>query len=131
MEDWVFVDTCMWAPYFGRRGSAVSDAIKVLLVSDRAAILGPVVAETIMGFRRKDQADWVASRLRSAHYWEADWDDWREAGDLGRSLAVRGHRLPLTDLMLAVVARRRGASVYSSDPHFDLVPDLRRYWPNK
>jgi predicted nucleic acid-binding protein len=129
MEDWVFVDTCMWASYFGKRGSAVSDAIKELLISDRAAILGAVVAETIMGFRRKDQADWVASRLRSAHYVEAGWDDWCAAGELGRSLAARGHRLPLTDLLLAVVAQRYGASVYSSDPHFDPIPDARRYRP--
>src|SRR5580704_9183985 len=129
MEDWVFVDTCMWASYFRKSGSEVGDVIKALLVTDRAVILGAVVAETIMGFRRKDQADWVASRLRSAHYVEADWDAWRAAGDIGRGLAARGHSIPLTDLVLVVVARRCGASIYSSDPHFDLIPEVRRYRP--
>ena len=131
MEEWVFVDTCMWASYFGKRGSEERAAVDELLDLDRVAVVGPVIAETILGFRRKDQADWVASRLRVGHYVEGGWDDWQAAGELGRTLAARGHRLPLTDLLLAVVARRYGASVYSSDPHFDLIPDVRRYRPRK
>jgi len=131
MEDWVFVDTCMWASFFSKPGSEEKVTIDKLLDSDRVALAGPVIAETIMGFRRRDEARWVASRLRMAHYVEADWNDWRAAGELGGSLAAKGHRIPLTDLLLAVVARRCGASVYSSDPHFDLIPDLRRYWPDK
>jgi hypothetical protein len=31
------------------------------------------------------------------------------------------------DLVVASVARRLDVSVYSTDPHFDLVPDLKRY----
>ena len=56
-------------------------------------------------------------------------NDWRAAADLGRELAAQGDKVPLTDLVLASVARRLNASVYSTDPHFDLVPDLKRYWP--
>ena len=131
MEDWVFVDTCMWSPFFSKPGSEEKAAIDDLLDADRVALVGPVIAETIKGFRRKDQARWVASRLRMARYVESTWNDWRAAGELGGSLAGRGRAIPLTDLVLAVVARRYGASVYSSDPHFDLIPDVRRYWPKK
>src|SRR5277367_4368465 len=98
MEDWVFVDTCMWASFFSKPGSNEKAVIDELLDSDRVALAGPVLAETILGFRRKDQADWVASRLRMAHYVEANWSDWRAAGELGRSLSAKGHRIPLTDL---------------------------------
>ncbi len=80
-----------------------------------------------MGFRRKDQADWVASRLRMAHFVEAGWDDWQSAADLGRELAAKGSKLPLTDLFVAVVARRSATSVYTTDPHFDLISGLKRY----
>jgi len=31
----------------------------------------------------------------------------------------------------AVVAKRLGSFVDTTDPHFNLVPDLKRYWPNK
>ena len=100
-----------------------------LLRLDRVALVGPVVAEVLLGIRRRDQADWIASRLKVAHYVEADWDDWRSAAELGRELAAHGNQLPLSDLLLAIVARNLDASVYSTDPHFDLVPDLKRFWP--
>ena len=89
------------------------------------------MAEILLGFRRKDQADWVASRLRLAYYVEAGWDDWRAAADLGRDFAAKGNKLPLTDLLVAVVTARCHAWVYTADPHFDLIPDLKRFCPGK
>ncbi len=130
MDDWVFVDTCIWASFFDKPGSPEKAAVDRLLDTDRVALIGPIVAEVLVGFRRKDQADWVASRLKLAHYVEADWDDWRAVADLGRDLAAKGNKVPLSDLSLAAVARRCQAWVYTTDPHFDLIPDLKRFWPN-
>ena len=130
MEEWVLVDTCIWASFFGKPSSREKAAVDESIDSDRVALLGPIVAEVLMGFRRKDQANWVASRLKLAHYLETDWDDWREAADLGRDLAAQGRKLPLTDLVVAPVSMRCQAWVYSSDPHFDLIPGLKRYQPS-
>jgi predicted nucleic acid-binding protein len=129
MEEWVLVDTCIWASFFSKPSSPEKAAVDKLLDADRVALAGPLVAEVLLGFRRKDQADWVASRLRSAHYLEAGWDDWRAAADLGRDMAALGHKLPLTDLVTAAVARRCQTWVYSNDPHFDLIPGLKQYRP--
>ena len=130
MDEWVFVDTCIWASFFGKPSSSEKAAVDDLLDSDRVALVGPIVAEVLVGFRRKDQADWVASRLRMAHYIEAGWDDWRAVADLGRDLAAKGDKIPLSDLLVAIVARRCHAWVYASDPHFDLIPDLKRFRPD-
>jgi predicted nucleic acid-binding protein len=129
MEEWVLVDTCVWASFFGKPGSSEKAAVDDLLDKDRVALVGPIVAEVLLGFRRKDQADWVASRLRLAHYVEAGWDDWHSAAGLGRDLAAKGNKLPLSDLLIAVVARRCQAWIYTTDPHFDLLADLKRYQP--
>jgi predicted nucleic acid-binding protein len=129
MDDWVIVDTCVWASFFGKSGSPEKAAVDDLLDADRVALVGPILGETLIGFRRKDQADWVASRLRLAHDIEIEWDDWRSAAELGRDLAAGGHTLPLTDLVVAAVALRRNAWVYTTDPHFDLIPVLKRYAP--
>jgi predicted nucleic acid-binding protein len=118
MEDWVFVDTCIWASFFGKPSSPEKAAVDALLDTDRLALLGPILAEVLLGFRRKDQADWAASRLQLAHYVESAWDDWRAAADLGRDLAAKGNKLPLTDLLVGAVARRCHAWVYTTDPHF-------------
>jgi len=131
MDEWVFVDTCIWASFFGRPASPEKAAVDELLDADRVALVGPLVAEVLLGCRRKDQADWIASRLKMANYVEANWDQWRSAADIGRDLAANGHRLPLTDLVVAAVAKHCNAFIYTSDPHFDLIPDLKRFWPDK
>jgi predicted nucleic acid-binding protein len=129
MEDWVFVDTCMWVSFFRHPSSREKLAVDDLLAQDRVALVGPVVAEVLRGFRRRDQADWAGSRLRLAHYCAAEWDDWRQAAELGREQAKLGRDLPITDLVLAVIALRLGAFVYTSDPHFDGIEGLRRFRP--
>jgi predicted nucleic acid-binding protein len=65
------------------------------------------------------------------HYVEMEWDDWRAAADLGRELAAKGHKLPLTDLLVAVVARRCRSWVYTTDPHFEFIIDLKRSVPGE
>jgi predicted nucleic acid-binding protein len=120
----------IWAPFFSKPGSPEKIAVDQLLDTEGVALLGPILAEVLLGFRRKDQADWVASRLKLAHYVEAGWDDWRAAADLGRELVARGNKLPLTDLLVATVAERCHSWVYTSDPHFDFIADLKRFRPN-
>ena len=83
MDHWVFVDTCIWASFFTKPSSPEKQAVDRLLDADRIVLVGPIVAEVLLGFRRKDQADWIASRLRLAHYVETEWNDWRATADLG------------------------------------------------
>ncbi len=128
-QDLVLLDTCMWVPFFNRPHSPVKRAGDDLLDADRAALIDLVVV-ILCGFHRDDQADWVASVLRGPHLADPAWDDWRLAAKLGRQLASQGHRLPLTDLCLAAVALRRDWALDSSDPHFDLIPNLKRYNPS-
>lgn len=131
MEEWVFVDTCIWASFFSKPGSREKAAVDDLLDTDRVVLMGPIVSEVLLGFRRRDQADWVASRLQLAHYLDANWGDWRAAANLGRDLTARGHKLPLTDLIVAAVARRLQIGVYTIDPHFDLIDNLKRFRPSE
>ena len=86
MDDWVFVDTCVRASFFAKPSSPEKLAVDRLLTADRIALAGPIVAEVLIGFRRKDQADWIASRLKLAHYVEPTWNDWQAAADLGVGL---------------------------------------------
>jgi predicted nucleic acid-binding protein len=70
----------------------------------------------------------VASRLQCLHHPEIEWEDWKNAGKLGAALAKRGSsKIPLTDLVIATVALRLDWQVYSTDPHFDLIPELKKF----
>ncbi len=126
-QDLVLVDTCIWVPFFNRPQSRLKRALDELLDEDRAALIGPILVEVLQGFRGDEEADWVASSLRGLRYLELTWDDWRAAAKVGRQLAARGNRLPMSDLALAATAIRHDCAVFTTDPHFDLVPNLKRF----
>jgi predicted nucleic acid-binding protein len=130
MASRVLIDTCVWVPFFSRKSSAHKTAVTELLEEDRALLIGPILAEILLGFKKDQEADWVASALEGAHYVELLGDDWRAAASLGRALAAGGHFLPLSDLYLASVAIRNQYLTYSIDPHFDLIPGLQRFNPS-
>jgi predicted nucleic acid-binding protein len=127
IQNLVLIDTCIWVPFFNRPQSAEKRAVDALLDDDRAALLGPIVTEVLIGFRRDEQADWVASVLRGLHFLEPTWQEWRAAAQLGRRLMSRGQSLPLSDLIIAAVATSRRLAFYTSDPHFDQISELRRH----
>ncbi|MEO8498220.1 MAG: PIN domain-containing protein [Planctomycetota bacterium] len=127
MPERVLVDTCIWASVFAKPNSAENRAVEQLIEHDRVVVIGPVLAEVLCGFRRSEQADWAASRLRNLGWIEVEWDDWRQAAAFGRQLAANGHRLPLTDLAIAAIASRHDLSVYTVDPEFDLLTNLQRF----
>ncbi len=123
----VLIDTCIWVGFFNRKQSNVRSIVDPLLDDDLAALTGMIVAEILQGFRRDEQADWVASSLKGLHDLESTWDDWRAAAKLGRQLVSNGHRLPLTDLAIAAIALRNDCAVLTTDPHFDLIANQKRF----
>ena len=125
--DLVLIDTCIWVGFFNRTQSTERMTVDPLLDDDRAAITGMILAEILQGFRRDDQADWVASSLKGLHALEPTWDDWRFVAKLGRQLIASGHRLPLTDPAIAAIALRNDCFVLTTDPHFDLIAGLKRF----
>ncbi len=125
----ILIDTCMWAQHFKRPQGGTHDTIRTLLLQDRVILVGPVVTEVLIGFRRHDQAAWASSVLKAVRLDPLLWKDWKEAAELGRQQIANGNELPLTDLVVVAVAQDRGYAVYSDDPHFDLFPELKRFTP--
>ena len=123
----VLVDTCIWVPLFNRPQSAEKRVFDELLDADRAALVGPIIAEILRGFQLDAQANYVASLLHGVRYLQTTRDDWERTAQLGRRLAASANRLSLSDLVIAAVAERIDAEVYSSDPHCDLFSSLKRY----
>ncbi|MFI5379228.1 MAG: PIN domain-containing protein [Tepidisphaerales bacterium] len=129
IDDAVLIDTCIWEAYFRNSPSSEKSAVDDLIDDDRAALIGPILAETLLGYRRDEHADWIGSVLESLHYLNVTWMDWNAAAKLGRRLAANGHSLPLTDLAIAAVALNKDLAVYSTDPHFDLIAGLKHHTP--
>ena len=123
----VLIDTCIWVPFFDRPQSSEKRTVDALLDDDRATLIGPIAAEILQGIPREPHANYIASLLRGIHSLDLEWEDWIEAARLGRRCAAHGHRLPLSDLILAAAAIRHDAEIYSIDPHFDLLGEIKRF----
>ncbi len=124
--DLILIDTRIWAGYLNRNQSTERRTVDPLLDDDRAAITRMILAEVLQGFRRDEQSAGWPSSLKGLHDVEPTWDDWRVAAKLGRHLAANEYRLPLTDLAIAVIALRNDCAVLTTDPHFDLIANLKR-----
>lgn len=125
----VLVDTCVWAAYFSRPQSNATQTIDELLDDHRVVLISPVLAEVLRGIKNKHQADFVASQLEGVHWELIRWQDWKRAAEIARNLASQGKTIPLTDLTISAIALDRGFEVYTSDPHFDLIPELKLFRP--
>ena len=125
----VIVDTCVLVPATTRSDSPEKRQFDKLVRDKRVVMLGVIAAEVLRGYRTEGEAGYAGSRLRKLPRTEVMWEDWVEAGRLGRFTAARGADLPLADLVIAAVALRIGAAVFTTDPHFDRIPNLDRFVP--
>ena len=87
MADRVLIDTCIWAAVFSKSGSGPKQTVDQLIEQDRVVVIGPVLAEVLYGFRRPEQAEWVAARMKDMGWLEEARYDERRPGRRMRSEA--------------------------------------------
>lgn len=81
-------------------------------------LCGVVVAELVQGFRGDRERKQLHSLLEVIPRLDTIEQDWDSAGSLMRQLREKGITVPLTDAIIAVVAKRNGIAVLTSDSHF-------------
>ena len=129
-SQFVLIDTCIWVEFFNKPQSQTNATVDSMLRTGSAVTIGPILTEVLQGCRRDAEANWVASlMLASCRVIDPKVDHWCEAARLARQLASRGHTLPLTDLVIAAISLAQHIPVYTTDPHFKLIPQLATYSP--
>jgi len=108
-------------PSFFRRRVLGSQLAK-LIETDRAAITGVVVAELLQGSKTDKERRTLEFVFASVAYLNTEEQDWRDAGLTMRELRQKGITLPLSDAIIAMVAKRHEATILSIDKHFQQLP---------
>jgi len=114
----VLIDTSAWIAFFRSGDSPVADVVSGLIRSDRATLVGPVLAELLHGVRTEKEASNLRRVAIVLQYVEVDRSDWEAAGERLRQLRSKGVTVPLTDALIAAIATRRSLDVLSLDAHF-------------
>lgn len=119
------VDTSAWVAYFRPGSSKVTDRVEQLLEQDAAVLVGPVLSELLQGVRGRRETTQLQRTLSVLTYHETKRQDWQAAGELMATLRQRGITVPLTDVLIATLAKRLDLSVLTLDKHFDHL-EVRR-----
>lgn len=92
----------------------MGNQVAELIETNQAAITGVVIAELLQGVKQQKESQ----RLRVFHYLPTEDSDWFNAGQLAQQLRAKGLSLPLTDVLIAVIAQRYAIPVLTLDKHF-------------
>jgi len=124
----VLIDTSAWVQFFRFGQGPVADEVARLVEADEAWLTGPVLAELLHGTRSTRERKELASLLAPLPWADVTRADWEAAGDLLCTLREKGRTVPLSDVVIAVVARRLDLAVLTLDAHFAELP-ARRWTP--
>ena len=125
----VLIDASVWVDYLNGKEPAATEVAR-LIRRDQALVAGVAVAEVLRGIKEPARREETREALLGLRYIEEGIESWIRTGELGRSLDASGKVLPLADLHLSALAQQVGASVYSTDKHFQKVPGLRLHQPS-
>jgi predicted nucleic acid-binding protein len=117
--DSVLVDSCVWIDFLRGKGDEVCDVLERLLEAEQVTLTGPVVAEVLQGVRHRRKSTKVEELFGALPYCEATRGDWEDAARWSFGLLRRGVTVPLSDQLIAAVARRLKLFVLTTDEHFE------------
>jgi len=123
----VLVDTSVWIEFFDRNNPSVRVGLESLLRRGEVATAGLVLAELRRGCQSLPQIRNLLQAMEPLAYLEADRDCWLRASELGAECAARGFQVGTADCLLAALAMRESASVFTLDRDFERIPGLRLF----
>jgi predicted nucleic acid-binding protein len=129
MKNSVLVDTSIWIEYFNRSESEAGAHLEYLIRKKIACISGVILTELLQGARLEKELNALLENLTALPFLDSTLDTWIRAGKISFSLRRKGITIPTTDLVIASLAIENDASVFTLDPHFEKIPDLKIYTP--
>lgn len=118
----VLIDTCAWIDFFKSKNARLGDQVAALIETNQATVTGEVIAELLQGVKQEKESQRLRLLFRSIHYLPTEDGDWFTAGILAEQFRAKGLTLPLTDVLIAVIAQRHAIMVLTLDKHFQHLP---------
>jgi predicted nucleic acid-binding protein len=122
----VLVDATAWSLALRRDRARLNDdelrvaaAVEQLVMSDEAAIIGPIRQEVLSGVRQPDAFEALRDRLADFPDLPTFQRDFERAAQMHNECAARGIRGSHYDFLLCSVAERIGAPILSTDRDFE------------
>jgi tRNA(fMet)-specific endonuclease VapC len=125
MKDNVLVDTSIWIEFFNKDHSGPGDTLEQLLLEGRVLTTGIVLTELLQGAKVEGEFEAIKETLSALPFLEPSLATWIEAGRISFLLRRKGITIPTTDLILGSLALENHCTVFTLDPHFKKIPNLK------
>ncbi|NJD02353.1 MAG: PIN domain-containing protein [Ruminiclostridium sp.] len=122
----ILVDTSVWIEYLGNNPD-ITGIIDTEMSSNNIFITGPIITELLQGVRTERELKQLSDHIDALSYLECGINDWKKAGQISFKLRKSGYSVPVSDIIIAVVAANNDACVYTLDRLFKQIPEVRFY----
>ncbi len=121
----VLVDTSVWIEFLNRPNAPVRGVLEGLLRQGEVATAGLVLAELQHGCRSAPELRLLLELMEPLIYLDARRDTWLQAGEIAADCSSRGFQIGIGDSLLAALALRENATLFTLDRDFERIPRLR------
>lgn len=126
MKQKIIVDTSIWIEYFKEKSDIVK-FIEERIMDDCIFMTGPIVTELLQGVKTKKEYEKLKNCIDGIPYLKISFEVWEKAGKISFKLRRKGITIPLTDIIISVVAINNNAKVYTLDKHYNEIPEVNLY----
>lgn len=117
MNDYL-VDTSVWVEFLRGEKIAIKKRLEKLLDENRAVVSGIILAELLTGVHKDKDQDFLEESFLGLPFLEATREIFAAAGKMGATLRKKGITMPVSDLLIAAMARAHSLTVLTLDNHF-------------
>ncbi len=86
-----------------------------------------ILTELLQGAKIEKEFNAILENFIVLPFLNTTIDTWVRAGKISFSLRRKGITIPTTDLIIAGLAIEHDCSVFTVDPHFEKIPDLKLF----
>ncbi len=120
----IIVDTSIWIEYLKNNQKYVP-FIEDGLNLEKILISGPIISELLHGVKGEKEYELLSESISAVPFAGCIHDDWIKTGETLYNLKKKGITVPLTDVLIAVIAIRHDASILTLDKHFKSIDMIR------
>ncbi|MEE8324924.1 MAG: PIN domain-containing protein [Candidatus Humimicrobiaceae bacterium] len=120
----IIVDTSVWIEYFKNNQKYVP-FIEDSLNLENILISGPIISELLHGVKSEKEYKLLSESISAVPCAECVYDDWIKTGETLYNLKKKGITVPLTDVLISVIAIRHDASILTLDKHFRSIDMIK------
>lgn len=125
MTSSVLPDTCAWIDFFRGRPTRQAELVEAAIVQGSVTTCGVVIYELLQGIKNTEEADRVLQAFQGIPFKEMSSHLWIKSGQLSAQLRTNGQTIPMSDLIIATLAREHDCSLVTVDRHFANIPGIR------